>query len=768
MAEALRSLLPSQLPVEEPAPEPNARDDSARLLATMETAESGTDKEPVTAKTRKALVWSVFKDCSKEGFAECAKCNRLISHKGGSTGAMKNHATGQHKDLWDRVVKGHFHVDGSYNDVATRSELERVGGRSPEKVREYIVRFCVNHSEPYRVVEDKYFRDLLLICGLDTPVPGRESIRTDVLKWHLLIDGKLKDWIHSHVPGKVSLTFDCWTSPNLRPFLSMQIHWLCDKWQKKTLTLAFKPLGGRHTGEVLLKVLSDLMLKYDLHGHLHCITTDNGSDNLKALRMFSENFDWDRQLQIRCLAHALNLCCKVLIEHPIVDPVRKKVKRQFKEILTGGLRCEDFASLAEERGVQLQSLSNDNVTRWGSTYKMLQSAYACRNLFDDWNREVLGSAQAESLHISLREWNLVADCLQLLQPFAQAQVEVQSDISPTLPVACGLYEWLLQILEKDDLPESLAEVIPEMQDKLEKYFAETSDAYYVATMLDPRLKLCWAAVPKRKGQISYKTILAKVQPFLEPYLKDPPTAHPTTVPGAVTSPLPADVPSSAGALLEEGSSDSEPPLPSTLEGRGFPEDLLLVEQDFALDLEDEEEEIEMEPSSALDPSPPRSGGRKRKARSKEEKLQARRAQMAVLEEEHQRGVLRSFQDLSNVNPVLGWLATVPTVDAVQERKKQKEAERSRRKGVHPELAAYLMAEPAKKDQDPLLWWKTIGQAAYPNLAKAARNFLAVPATTASSERNFSEGRQVIAWTRHQLRDQMIEANMCLKSWFEFF
>jgi len=127
-----------------------------------------------------------------------------------------------------------------------------------------------------------------------------------------------------------------------------------------------------------------------------------------------------------------------------------------------------------------------------------------------------------------------------------------------------------------------------------------------------------------------------------------------------------------------------------------------------------------------------------------------------------------FQEESQTNPLLGWMATVPSVDAVQEAKRLRELEEKRMRGIHQELEAYLRAPPVLKTECPLKWWREIGCKAYPNLAKAARDYLAVPATTCTSERAFSEGRQVVDFTRHQLSDKMIQANMCLKSWFEVF
>jgi hypothetical protein len=190
-----------------------------------------------------------------------------------------------------------------------------------------------------------------------------------------------------------------------------------------------------------------------------------------------------------------------------------------------------------------------------------------------------------------------------------------------------------------------------------------------------------------------------------------------------------------------------------------PDCLLLEEADFALEGGLDEDDDDLDP-----PAVPR----KRRGSSLAEWQAARKQRLLELQKELQQGPMKTFERQASVSPVEGWLANVPTVDAVQERRKQLEAERAKKKGLHPELQAYLRAPPQPKDSDPLLWWKTDGQKGYPNLARAAKSFLAVPATTAASERCFSEGRQAVAWTRHQLRDEMIEANMCLKSWFQFF
>ncbi|CAI5996529.1 unnamed protein product [Closterium sp. NIES-64] len=51
------------------------------------------------------------------------------------------------------------------------------------------------------------------------------------------------------------------------------------------------------------------------------------------------------------------------------------------------------------------------------------------------------------------------------------------------------------------------------------------------------------------------------------------------------------------------------------------------------------------------------------------------------------------------------------------------------------------------------------------LRRMARDYLAIPATSASSERVFSLGRNLISWKRHRLASQRTRASMILRSWY---
>ncbi|XP_064465294.1 zinc finger BED domain-containing protein 4-like [Ornithodoros turicata] len=59
-----------------------------------------------------------------------------------------------------------------------------------------------------------------------------------------------------------------------------------------------------------------------------------------------------------------------------------------------------------------------------------------------------------------------------------------------------------------------------------------------------------------------------------------------------------------------------------------------------------------------------------------------------------------------------------------------------------EIRAYIDDKTISRNADPCKWWKEMGQHKYPAVARLARKYLAIPATSASSERAFSAAGSV--------------------------
>ena len=67
------------------------------------------------------------------------------------------------------------------------------------------------------------------------------------------------------------------------------------------------------------------------------------------------------------------------------------------------------------------------------------------------------------------------------------------------------------------------------------------------------------------------------------------------------------------------------------------------------------------------------------------------------------------------------------------------------------------------DTNIYMYWKA-KQYDFPIIARIARDYLAIPATLAPSERVFSQGGDVVTKKRNRLTSDSIRMIVCLKGW----
>ena len=82
-----------------------------------------------------------------------------------------------------------------------------------------------------------------------------------------------------------------------------------------------------------------------------------------------------------------------------------------------------------------------------------------------------------------------------------------------------------------------------------------------------------------------------------------------------------------------------------------------------------------------------------------------------------------------------------------------------------ELERYLREERAPQDDNPLDWWR-YNQHRYPVLRHMAFDLLATPASSSADERIFSQAGHVLDEERFNTKDDLAEAQQCLKSIFD--
>ena len=86
---------------------------------------------------------------------------------------------------------------------------------------------------------------------------------------------------------------------------------------------------------------------------------------------------------------------------------------------------------------------------------------------------------------------------------------------------------------------------------------------------------------------------------------------------------------------------------------------------------------------------------------------------------------------------------------------------SLRNTVQEEYDAWLRLSDVMASLDPLEWWK-IHCTQFPTIGKLARKYLAIPASSAPSERVFSRAKLIQDRQRWSLLPQRLEASIMLK------
>ena len=78
--------------------------------------------------------------------------------------------------------------------------------------------------------------------------------------------------------------------------------------------MAFEQIHGDYSGENLAQIVHDSLHKNNLCDKLHCVTTDNASNNntmvesLSTILKQEDNVIWNHNTRhVRCLAHIINL-----------------------------------------------------------------------------------------------------------------------------------------------------------------------------------------------------------------------------------------------------------------------------------------------------------------------------------------------------------------------------------------------------------------------------------------------------------------------------
>jgi len=101
-----------------------------------------------------------------------------------------------------------------------------------------------------------------------------------------------------------SLTLDLWTSRSRAGYLGVTCSFVNAQFELREAILVVKYLKYPHTGDIIAECLNQIIHEWNLDGKVFTITTDNGSNMVKAGKLLK---NYNNITRFPCAAHTLQL-----------------------------------------------------------------------------------------------------------------------------------------------------------------------------------------------------------------------------------------------------------------------------------------------------------------------------------------------------------------------------------------------------------------------------------------------------------------------------
>ena len=777
-----------------------------------------------TRKRRKKTspVWKLWEDLTElenddprysQSEAQCRLCGEKLPYTLSSTSNLNKHIEGDKRHT--EVLK--YMLLGQTLDTAKASQRRHsrsvadmlLRGGAPvavqtvdmERVKELWAMWIIEENLSFSTItKPSFMRWVSYLCpAVDTW--SRQDLRVYIMKSWLEKRAEIKTTL-KNVPGKISFTTDIWSARTQEAYMCITAHWLDKDWEHQGIVLDFVELPGSHTGKLIAKKFVETLKEFKVLDKMCGITLDNASNNGVFIKHLHEdkNIPWTKYWRVSCFAHVLNLAVQVAVKHPHLLPVLEKIRYLYRWMCKSTLRTGEFkrvcvkkmqervkAKLLEEgkdeeeaeeaakkAKTDKRKLFRDCPTRWGSTLAMVERALVlqeeveamCYGTTDPSRDLVKGKLPTEA------GWELLKTLARFLKPFQEVSNYCEASDYTTINAVTVCYNTLLDLMtaEKERVKGTyLEKPMDNAFNKVTAYYNKSSELLTVATMLDPTMKLKWFKMPhiiqgqkrrKDKRLAAEKSNDERRQvragPSSRTYRRRRRSAPRAT--GRVN-----DEEDEEGEEeyedAEEGDEEEEEEEEEGQENTAEEEEGEKEEEEVEEEVEEEEEEEEEEEGDEGDDDEAQAvTSQKEKDKIVHMSVKMARKefnkQFKIYQKAHERRAARTREQAT--------AGKHPPSLSIMDAARQALADADEPMGESDEADIYF-SQGVVRERNILAWWKS-QEHDRPVLAAMARDFLAIPASSASSERAFSFARRTVTEWRSSLAPETIRALLCLKSW----
>jgi hAT family C-terminal dimerisation region/BED zinc finger len=456
-------------------------------------------------------------------FAVCKLCaKRLKQSRTAGTGTLRHHLL-VHERVRNRSVSG--------GKQKTMENFQKKDGPSSAaygnlnlmstKQREFLVNWMVRRNIPFAEVDDISFREFVFSLNDGIRVISRRTLREDLTRSYDTHKPALVERL-SRLPGGICVGVDGWTSESQRRNYIAVVITFIEKWERKSLLLSLKTTEiESHTGEVIANLIYDVLKSFEIHSKLVAMASDNGSNMVSAWLILvdlcaKDGITVDLEMHARCVCHVVNLVVRLFMKEIGANksynadelenscPEAEEgyahavniVRYLTSFVHSSPKRLSKFRSNQLVAGKVLLPVT-ETLTRWNSTYLMLQSSMEIRAALQI---VLVGEKVHRDMYPTDLTWRQVGTVVSFLAPFYRITQESQGDQALTSAVPSyneifdHLDDWEAGIGRKLEGATTAERgrwlvALDAAKTLLSKYYSKTdSRLYSCVTFCDPRLR----------------------------------------------------------------------------------------------------------------------------------------------------------------------------------------------------------------------------------------------------------------------------------------
>lgn len=411
----------------------------------------------------------------------CKDKNKKQTWVNRSTSNFRRHLTSQHAD---RYIPGNNRqgklTHYGFKKEVTGKRKNFIASKFEKNDKLFadskLVDWIVNASHSFRVVEQADFVEFCNALRPEYSLPTRNTVKNRILKRWEVEKAKVRQQMEKDLNNRrMGLTTDMWTSVAKRGYMVVTAHYIDNKWQMRSVIIAFKRVMYPHSGERLANHLLEAVqeLSPKLLPSIWSITADNASTNPAMVTMIRskilaltasyrescmadeasaadgniddiESWQENQVFLIRCLAHVLQLAVREGLEAvPVVDAAIGHFRDLVKKITDSPKLLEALDGICSVLKVNRCTLQLDCPTRWNSTWDMIATVLKLRKPIEELTRRIrqrhdgytdfsIGPDDVLAQQVESITWSALTDFCDFLKAFKEATVLMSASSYPTL------------------------------------------------------------------------------------------------------------------------------------------------------------------------------------------------------------------------------------------------------------------------------------------------------------------------------------------------